>query len=112
MMTAGRLVGDRLAQRFRAVTLARAGGAPASVGLALCLLLDRAAAGVAGPVVIGWPSQLAGLAWALALPALLAAFVAAAAGAWHRGDAACHGMSGNDARKLWPDRCPKSPGCS
>jgi predicted MFS family arabinose efflux permease len=126
MMTAGRLVGDRLAQRFGAVALARAGGALASVGLAVCLLVDRPVAGVVGfgclggglsfvapqvfaaaglrnptragaaigrvaglgfvgfvvgPVVIGALSQLAGLAWALVLPALLAAFVAAAAGA-------------------------------
>lgn len=126
MMTAGRLVGDRLAQRFGPVALARAGGLLASAGLASCLLVGRPFAGVlgfgclgaglscvapqvfaaaglrnpgragaaigrvaglgfvgfvVGPVAIGGLAQPAGLAGALVLPALLAAFVAAAAGA-------------------------------
>jgi MFS family permease len=125
-MTCGRLLGDRLAQRFGPVVLARAGGALAALGLAVCLLVDRPVAGVVGfgclgaglsciapqvfpaaglrnparagtaisrvaglgfvgfvvgPVVIGGAAQLAGLRWALLLPALLAAFVAATAGA-------------------------------
>jgi MFS family permease len=129
MMTAGRLVGDQLAQRFGAVLLARGGGALAAAGLVLGLALGRPLAGVAGfgclgaglscvapqvfaaaglrnpdragaaigrvaglgfvgfvvgPVVIGGVAQLAGLAWALVLPAVLAAFVAATAGALGR----------------------------
>lgn len=126
MMTAGRLVGDRLTQRFGAVAIARGGGLLASVGLSLGLLVGQPAAGVigfgclgaglsciapqvfaaaglrnpahsgtaisrvaglgflgfvVGPVVIGAFAQAVGLAWALAVPAVLAGFVALSAGA-------------------------------
>jgi MFS family permease len=48
MMTAGRLAGDRLAQRYGPVALARGGGLLAAVGLGSGLLVARPWAGVAG----------------------------------------------------------------
>jgi MFS family permease len=48
MMTAGRLVGDRLVLRYGAADVARAGGTLAAVGLALCLLVSAPVAGVVG----------------------------------------------------------------
>ncbi|MDX6230124.1 MAG: hypothetical protein QOI76_3514 [Frankiales bacterium] len=48
MMTAGRLAGDRLTQRYGPVVLTRAGGVLASVGLAGSLVVARPVAGVVG----------------------------------------------------------------
>ncbi len=47
-MTVGRLAGDRLAQRYGPVALARGGGLIAAVGLALSLMVGKPAAGVVG----------------------------------------------------------------
>ncbi|MBB2914416.1 putative MFS family arabinose efflux permease [Streptosporangium becharense] len=125
MMTAGRLIGDRLAARIGPVTLVRACAALAASGLGLALPAgheiaavvgfgcfgaglscivpqvfsaagrrDPARAGralarvaslgyagfLAGPVLIGGVAELLGLPRALAVPALLALFVAVAAG--------------------------------
>ncbi|MGI5147304.1 MFS transporter [Plantactinospora sp. CA-294935] len=126
MMTAGRLVGDRLAAALGPVVLVRGCGILAAVGLGGALLVDHPVAGLlgfgclgaglsciapqvfsaagnrnpsqagralarvaglgylgflVGPVVIGGAAELIGLPRALALPALLALFVALAAGA-------------------------------
>ncbi|GAA3755393.1 MFS transporter [Plantactinospora mayteni] len=126
MMTAGRLVGDRLAAALGPVVLVRGCGILAAVGLGGALLVDHPVAGLVGfgclgaglsciapqvfsaagnrdpsqagralarvaglgylgflvgPVVIGGAAELFGLPRALALPALLALFVALAAGA-------------------------------
>ncbi|MFY1688227.1 MFS transporter [Plantactinospora sp. WMMB782] len=126
MMTAGRLVGDRLAAALGPVTLVRGSGILAAVGLGGALLVHHPVAGLigfgclgaglsciapqvfsaagnrdpsqagralarvaglgylgflVGPVVIGGAAELLGLPRALALPALLALFVALAAGA-------------------------------
>jgi fucose permease len=48
MMTAGRLVGDRLATALGPVRLVRASGALAATGLAVGLLIDHPVAGVVG----------------------------------------------------------------
>ncbi|WP_433789542.1 MFS transporter [Actinoplanes sp. CA-252034] len=53
LMTAGRLVGDRVAGRFGPVTLIRASGLIAAAGLGLGLLIDHPAAGVAGFGLLG-----------------------------------------------------------
>ncbi|BEL03098.1 MFS transporter [Actinoplanes sichuanensis] len=53
MMTAGRLVGDRVAGRFGSVTLIRASGLIAAVGLGAGLLIDHPLAGVAGFGLLG-----------------------------------------------------------
>ncbi|MDG4790116.1 MFS transporter [Micromonospora sp. WMMD1102] len=126
MMTAGRLVGDRLAAALGPVPLVRGSGILAAVGLGGALLVGHPVAGLigfgclgaglsciapqvfsaagnrdpsqagralarvaglgylgflVGPVVIGGAAELLGLPRALALPALLALFVALAAGA-------------------------------
>ncbi|AVT34846.1 MFS transporter [Plantactinospora sp. BC1] len=126
MMTAGRLVGDRLAAALGPVVLVRGCGILAAVGLGGALVLDHPVAGLlgfgclgaglsciapqvfsaagnrdpsqagralarvaglgylgflVGPVVIGGVAELSGLPRALAIPALLALFVALAAGA-------------------------------
>jgi MFS family permease len=121
MMTAGRLVGDRLAARFGPVRLVRFCGALAAAGLGVALLVDRPVAGVVGfgclgagmsciapqvftaagnrdpawagralarvvsigyagfltgPVIIGGAATAVGLPSALAIPVVLALFVA------------------------------------
>ncbi|MFC6019805.1 MFS transporter [Plantactinospora solaniradicis] len=126
MMTAGRLVGDRLAAALGPVVLVRGSGVLAAIGLGGALLVDHPVAGLVGfgclgaglsciapqvfsaagnrdprqagralarvaglgylgflvgPVVIGGAAELIGLPRALAIPALLALFVALAAGA-------------------------------
>ncbi|GAB3964259.1 MFS transporter [Plantactinospora veratri] len=126
MMTAGRLVGDRLAAALGPVVLVRGCGLLAAVGLGGALVLDHPVAGLlgfgclgaglsciapqvfsaagnrdpsqagralarvaglgylgflVGPVVIGGVAELSGLPRALTIPALLALFVALAAGA-------------------------------
>jgi predicted MFS family arabinose efflux permease len=126
MMTAGRLVGDRLTAALGPVVLVRGCGTLAAVGLGVALLVDHPVAGLVGfgclgaglsciapqvfsaagnrdprqagralarvaglgylgflvgPVVIGGAAELIGLPRALAIPALLALFVALAAGA-------------------------------
>lgn len=126
MMTAGRLLGDRLAARFGPVLLVRGCGLLAASGLAVALLIGHPAAAVAGfgcfgaglscivpqvfsaaghhdpaaagralarvasigylgflsgPVLIGAAAEVTGLPAALAIPALLAAFVALTASA-------------------------------
>ncbi|GIG89815.1 MFS transporter [Plantactinospora endophytica] len=126
MMTAGRLVGDRLAAALGPVALVRGCGVLAALGLGGALLVDHPVAGLVGfgclgaglsciapqvfsaagnrdprqagralarvaglgylgflvgPVVIGGVAELFGLPRALAIPALLALFVALAAGA-------------------------------
>jgi predicted MFS family arabinose efflux permease len=53
MMTAGRLVGDRIAGRFGSPTLIRASGLVAAAGLGLGLLTDHPLAGVAGFGLLG-----------------------------------------------------------
>lgn len=52
-MAVGRLAGDRLNQRFGAVSLARAGGSLAAVGIGIALLADGAALAIAGFAVGG-----------------------------------------------------------
>ncbi|MEV7970887.1 MFS transporter [Sphaerisporangium sp. NPDC088356] len=124
MMTAGRLVGDRLSARFGPVVLVRCCGLLAGVGLSAALLIAHPVAGVigfgcfgaglscivpqvfsaaghrdparagqalarvaslgylgflTGPVLIGAASEALDLPRALAIPALLALFVALAA---------------------------------
>ncbi|MDI6104733.1 MFS transporter [Actinoplanes sp. NEAU-A12] len=126
MMTAGRILGDRLAGRFGPVPLVRASGVIAAAGLGTGLLVDHPVAGVAGfgllgiglscvapqffsaaagvdprragqalstvvsigyvgfllgPIAIGAAATVVGLATALWIPVVLAAFVAASAGA-------------------------------
>jgi predicted MFS family arabinose efflux permease len=53
MMTAGRLVGDRIAGRFGSLVLIRASGLIAAAGLGLGLLIDHPVAGVAGFGLLG-----------------------------------------------------------
>jgi predicted MFS family arabinose efflux permease len=53
MMTAGRLIGDRLTARFGPVRLVRACGVLASVGLGIGLLINAPAAGVFGFACLG-----------------------------------------------------------
>ncbi|MEU4625366.1 MFS transporter [Actinoplanes sp. NPDC023801] len=53
MMTAGRLVGDRIAGRFGPVTLIRASGLIAAAGLGAGLLIEHPIAGVAGFGLLG-----------------------------------------------------------
>lgn len=53
MMTAGRLVGDRVAGRFGSVTLIRASGLIAAAGLGVGLLIGNPVAGVAGFGLLG-----------------------------------------------------------
>jgi predicted MFS family arabinose efflux permease len=53
MMTAGRLAGDRLTRRFGPVTLVRASGVVAAVGLGTALLVARPVAGVIGFACLG-----------------------------------------------------------
>ncbi|MFG1876383.1 MFS transporter [Sphaerisporangium sp. NPDC049003] len=124
MMTAGRLVGDRLSARFGPVALVRCCGLLAGAGLSAALLIGHPVAGVigfgcfgaglscivpqvfsaaghrdparagqalarvaslgylgflTGPVLIGAASEVLDLPRALAIPALLALFVALAA---------------------------------
>ncbi|MEV5410788.1 MFS transporter [Thermopolyspora sp. NPDC052614] len=124
MMTAGRLVGDRLAGRFGSVPLVRGCGLLAGAGLLVALLIGHPLAAIAGfgcfgaglscivpqvfsaaanrdprrsgeglarvaslgyvgflsgPVLIGGAAELLGLPRALAIPAVLALFVALAA---------------------------------
>ncbi|WP_424533086.1 MFS transporter [Sphaerisporangium viridialbum] len=124
MMTAGRLVGDRLSARFGPVALVRCCGLLAGAGLSAALLIGHPLAGVigfgcfgaglscivpqvfsaagsrdparagqalarvaslsylgflTGPVLIGAASEVLDLPRALAIPALLALFVALAA---------------------------------
>lgn len=55
-MTGGRMLGDNLAMRFGPATLVRAGGAAASAGLLLAILLPQAA-----PVLLGFAAVGAGL---------------------------------------------------
>lgn len=128
MMTAGRLVGDRLAARLGPVLLVRCSGILAATGLAAALLINQPIAGVAGwgclgaglsciapqvfsaagnrdparagqaiarvaslgflgfligPVIIGAAATALNLPTALAIPAILALFVAATAPALH-----------------------------
>jgi MFS family permease len=52
-MTAGRLAGDRLAARFGPVTLVRASGLVAGLGLAAGLLIGSAPAAIAGFALLG-----------------------------------------------------------
>jgi MFS family permease len=52
-MAAGRLAGDRLAARFGPVTLVRASGLVAGLGLAAGLLIRTPAAGIAGFALLG-----------------------------------------------------------
>jgi predicted MFS family arabinose efflux permease len=52
-MTAGRLVGDRVAARFGALPLIRAGTALAGIGLAIALAIGTTAAGFFGFAVLG-----------------------------------------------------------
>jgi len=124
MMTAGRLLGDRLTARFGPVNLVRASGALAAVGLGAALLISDPVAGVIGfgclgagisciapqiftaagnrdparsgqalalvvsmgyagfllgPVLIGSARTVVGLPTALAIPVVLALFVAVSA---------------------------------
>ncbi|MEV4274607.1 MFS transporter [Actinoplanes xinjiangensis] len=53
MMTAGRLVGDRIAGRFGSPALIRASGLVAAAGLGLGLLIEHPLAGVAGFGLLG-----------------------------------------------------------
>jgi predicted MFS family arabinose efflux permease len=53
MMTAGRLVGDRLTRRFGPVNLVRASGLLAAVGLGSALLIGHPVAGVIGFACVG-----------------------------------------------------------
>jgi MFS family permease len=52
-MAIGRLAGDRLNRRFGAVSLARAGGSLAALGIATALLADGAVPAIAGFAVAG-----------------------------------------------------------
>jgi MFS family permease len=52
-MTAGRLVGDRLVNRFGPQTIVRAGGALAAVGFGLGLAISAPVAGIAGFACLG-----------------------------------------------------------
>jgi predicted MFS family arabinose efflux permease len=124
MMVSGRLVGDRLAARLGPVTLVRASGCLAAVGLGLALVVGHPVAGVVGfgclgaglsviapqvfsaagnrdparagqaiarvasvgylgflvgPLAIGAVAEVTGLPAALAIPAVLALFVAVTA---------------------------------
>jgi len=58
-MAAGRMVGDRLSARFGSVTLVRASGLLAGLGLAAGLLIGTQAAAIAGFALLG--AGLAGI---------------------------------------------------
>jgi MFS family permease len=73
-MAIGRLAGDRLNQRFGAVSLARAGGSLAAFGMGAALLADGA-----GPALAGF--ALAGLGLSALFPLALRAAAAQGASA-------------------------------